>query len=195
MRTSVTTTDAMDDRPCQTLVFVRVWHLTTPSVDDIMTRSTRGRRRGNGMSDAEVQAIAASYRDADIGAVLDSVDDVMEELSMKPCPIRGIPATARMVRRQSGCTTEEANEASDLANRLMYGTMEAEPMVTGDVIRIASSIGGVMSGLRFRLKQGDSLGRKTATDMMESGRRGHDFAYILRPADKGRNGLKRTRAE
>lgn len=153
MRTSVTTTDAMDDRPCQTLV-------------------------------------AASYRDADIGAVLDSVDDVMEELSMKPCPIRGIPATARMVRRQSGCTTEEANEASDLANRLMYGTMEAEPMVTGDVIRIASSIGGVMSGLRFRLKQGDSLGRKMATDMMESGRRGHDGLVLA--SDGIRDALRYT---
>lgn len=78
-----------------------------------MTRSTRGRRRGNGMSDTEVQAIAASYRDEDIGAVLDSVDDVMEGLSMEPCPIRGIPATARTVRRQSGCTTKEAKEASD----------------------------------------------------------------------------------
>lgn len=94
-------------------------------------------------------------------------EQVQNSLSLKPKPIIKSYINLETVQKRGNLTPNEAFECSRLANTMFDKSKKAEPKITNDVIDAVKKSSAKMYGLKYRLKQPNSLAAKIGADAKE----------------------------
>lgn len=114
--------------------------------------------------DIDIEDDIESFKVSDRSKILPEIDKVLEDMSNEVKPLKKEEVSVTRIQEESGCSLEVAKKASIIADNLFEESYKQEPKITKDIVDVVSKNHGTMYGLKFRLKQGTSLGRKIATD-------------------------------
>ena len=110
---------------------------------------------------------ASKYTSTDIGQIPEKIDEVVKATSTEPEPFKKQIVDVGAISRQAGVSMEVAEEASRFSGNIFDKAFSEEPSITSDLINAVKAVGGTMYGLKARLKQTTSLGRKIASDAFD----------------------------
>ena len=110
---------------------------------------------------------ASKYTSTDIGQIPEKIDEVVKATSTEPEPFKKQMVDVGAISRQAGVSMEVAEEASRFSGNIFDKAFSEEPSITTDLINAVKAVGGTMYGLKARLKQTTSLGRKIASDAFD----------------------------
>lgn len=118
---------------------------------------------GGGIAGASKAETASVTKEA----VAQSTEQVKSRSGVTYGPVRKDSADLEKIKRESGCTDEEAKEAARQAEQVYAKAAAVEPQITKDVVTSVAENNGQMYGLDFRMKQPTSMARKIASDAKE----------------------------
>ena len=108
------------------------------------------------------------YKSKDVGQIPEKIAFVSKNTSVEPQPFVKKEADVDAISKQAGVDKEVAEQASEYSDDLFTRASKEEPNITDDLVSSIKSVGGTMYGLKARMKQPTSLGRKIASDAYDT---------------------------
>lgn len=94
---------------------------------------------------------------------------VKSRLSNKYTKLKREKIDFKTVKERGNLSDREAEQCSEMAERIYDKAFEVEPKITKDVVSTIESVGGSMYGLEHRLKQPTSIAAKIGSDAKNKG--------------------------